>query len=138
MPHESCFSDSEMWASLSFLLATAGCSDGVLAFVWQWESSCLVQVSPLVLHFGFLVRSTHFNASVAFAQSHSNNLDPYSGGTSNVATDNDLRFLIKARIVRKGLSVSSSGVSFENYSFPSSDGTASQVLRTDGINSNYK
>ncbi len=56
----------------------------------------------------------------------------YFGGRSNVGPGYDFSFTVNAKVIRKGLSVSSSGVSFENYTFPTSDGTASQILRTDG------
>ncbi len=78
------------------------------------------------------VYTVYFDATAAFATHNYPSLTNYSGGASSIGFNRDFNFQISAKTQRTGLSVASSGVSFENYSFPNADGAAGDVLTTDG------
>ncbi len=78
------------------------------------------------------VYTVYFDATAAFVTHNYPGLNNYSGGASSIGFNRDFNFLVFAKTQRTGLSVASSGVSFENYSFPNADGTAGDVLTTDG------
>ncbi len=62
-------------------------------------------------------------------------INPYPGGTGNGVAHYDFRFSVYVKGINTGLSVSTSGVSFENYNFPAADGSANQILASDGAGS---
>ena len=59
--------------------------------------------------------------------------DPYGGGQSNYNPTHDFAFKVFVFINQlSGFQVANDGVTINNYKLPASDGTANQILKTDG------
>ena len=71
-----------------------------------------------------------------FAQPHTfyyDNTNPYSSGVSRANAGWDLAITVNMTLENLGLRVENSGVTFNQYTLPLTDGTGNQILTTDGF-----
>ena len=81
----------------------------------------------------FNILNTHPNFGIEFS------LNDYTGGLSNIETDfgfggsgYDVNFKVFYKVNDPGFRVASTGITFNQYTFPLTDGTNNQLLSTDG------